>query len=59
MTDDDRINALVQAVDRNTAVIDRLKAAILEFIKVHEASFRTLQLIRELDKLERDDPEAR
>jgi hypothetical protein len=53
---DDRISALVEAVDRNTAAIDRLKAALLEFIKVHEASFRALQQIRELEKLERSDP---
>ena len=54
MSDDDRINALVQAVDRNTAAIKRLETAILEFAKAHEASYRALAAMRELDQLERD-----
>jgi hypothetical protein len=70
MTDDDRINKLVQAVDQNTAAIKRLETAILEFakvhkssvvefLKVHEASIRTIIELHELEKRERDDPEAR
>jgi len=54
MSDNDRINALVQAVDRNTAEIKKLKTAILDFIKAHEASYRALAAMRELDQLERD-----
>jgi hypothetical protein len=65
MTDDDRINKLVQAVGRNTAAIKRLETAFIEFAKVHENSMRAISMMRELDqlerereRLERDDPEA-
>jgi hypothetical protein len=58
MSDDDRINALIQAVHQNTAEIKKLKTAILEFLKAHEASYRALAALRELDQLERDNPEA-
>jgi len=45
-------------VDRNTAEIKKLKTAILDFIKAHEASYRALAAMRELDQLERDIPKA-
>jgi hypothetical protein len=54
MSDDDRINALIQAVHQNTAEIKKLKTAILDFIKAHETSYRALAAMRELDQLERD-----